>query len=315
MMTAQAHAKCGFLISTYGIETWVASLVVRLLCADWDVGTGPLEKSNQPYSHVLGTRAGRVLLSETRALAEMETTTSQRTTAPRASARVGAPYSAWGLSQYKYLGREYDNRALNSVDLSLSLSHLSITHSFGIIIPVLSFTHSDHIMVQTSLLFALAAFTGLMEASPIRRSTSGKRGIAFPKAFNGQQGSQFTHAFAGQQSKISWMYDWEAVIDGEPINGLEYVPLLHSNQQWCTEGWTQNVANARAKYNVQSVLSFNEPDQVGYVIPSSPSYDSTSTNYLPVAEALLSPSTKPSPHTSNTCSPSPHKASPSVLPP
>jgi hypothetical protein len=38
MMTAQAHAKCGCLISTYGIETWVASLVVRLLCADWDVG-------------------------------------------------------------------------------------------------------------------------------------------------------------------------------------------------------------------------------------------------------------------------------------
>jgi hypothetical protein len=71
-MTAQAHAKCGCLISTYGIETWVARLVVRLLCADWDVGTGPLEKSNQPYSHVLGTRAGRVLFSETRALAEME---------------------------------------------------------------------------------------------------------------------------------------------------------------------------------------------------------------------------------------------------
>jgi hypothetical protein len=119
-------------------------------------------------------------------------------------------------------------------------------------------------MVQTSLLFALAAFTGLMEASPIRRATtSGKRGIAFPKAFNGQQGSSFTHAFAGQASKISWMYDWEAVIDGEPIQGLEYVPLLHSNQQWCTEGWTQNVANARSKYDVKSVLSFNEPDQVG----------------------------------------------------
>ncbi|EAT88503.2 hypothetical protein SNOG_04743 [Parastagonospora nodorum SN15] len=59
------------------------------------------------------------------------------------------------------------------------------------------------------------------------------------------------------------MYDWEAVIDGTLRSDLEYVPLLHSNQQWCTEGWEQNVANARAKYNVQNILSFNEPDQVG----------------------------------------------------
>lgn len=59
-----------------------------------------------------------------------------------------------------------------------------------------------------------------------RRATDGKRGIAFPKQFNGQSGSQWTHAFAGQ-SQITWMYDWEAVIDGEPIKGLEYVPLLH----------------------------------------------------------------------------------------
>lgn len=117
-------------------------------------------------------------------------------------------------------------------------------------------------MVQASLLFALAAFSGFMEASPIRRSSSGKRGLAFPKQFNGQAGSQYTHAFDGQSS-ISWMYNWEAVIDGEPIKNVEYVPLLHSNQQWCTEGWTQNVANARSKYDVKYVLSFNEPDQVG----------------------------------------------------
>jgi hypothetical protein len=117
-------------------------------------------------------------------------------------------------------------------------------------------------MVQSSLLFALAAYTGLMEASPIRRAPSGKRGLAFPKQFNGQAGSTFTQAFNGQSS-ISWMYDWEAVIDGTPMQGLEYVPLLHSNEQWCTEGWTQNVANARSKYNVKYVLSFNEPDQSG----------------------------------------------------
>jgi hypothetical protein len=77
-----------------GIETWVASLVVRLLYADWDVGTGPLEKSNQPYSHVLGQAGRFCFLKPVRAaLAEkaVEDTTSQRTTAPRASAgAVGA---------------------------------------------------------------------------------------------------------------------------------------------------------------------------------------------------------------------------------
>jgi hypothetical protein len=84
-------------------------------------------------------------------------------------------------------------------------------------------------MIQTSLLFALAAFTGLMEASPVRRGNAGnagKRGLAFPKQFNGQAGSAYTQPFAGK-SQISWMYDWEAVIDGTPAPGLEYVPLLH----------------------------------------------------------------------------------------
>jgi hypothetical protein len=52
------------------------------------------------------------------------------------------------------------------------------------------------------------------------------------------------------------------VIEGEPID-LEYVPLLHSNQEWCTQGWVDNVARAQKTYKVSHVLSFNEPDQCG----------------------------------------------------
>lgn len=116
---------------------------------------------------------------------------------------------------------------------------------------------------STSLLLALAAFTGVMDASPIRpRASSGKAGLAFPKQFNNQAGSQWTKHFAGS-SKITWMYDWEAVIDGQVGSNWEYVPLLHSNQDWCVSGWTENVANARKNYNVKNILSFNEPDQVG----------------------------------------------------
>ncbi|RMZ66705.1 TIR2 Cold shock induced [Pyrenophora seminiperda CCB06] len=101
----------------------------------------------------------------------------------------------------------------------------------------------------------------MTEASPLQARGGGKRGLAFPKQQGGTAGSQWTHAFEGT-NKITWMYDWEAVIDGQPID-LEYVPLLHSNEQWCTEGWLDNIANARKKYKVSHVLSFNEPDQVG----------------------------------------------------
>ena len=101
--------------------------------------------------------------------------------------------------------------------------------------------HSFLKMVQsTSLILALAAFTGLMNASPIkpRADGEGKRGLAFPKQFNGQAGSQWTKYFAGS-NKITWMYDWEAVIDGQGPSNLEYVPLLHSNQDWCVSGWVR----------------------------------------------------------------------------
>ncbi|KAF1830211.1 hypothetical protein BDW02DRAFT_112626 [Decorospora gaudefroyi] len=116
-------------------------------------------------------------------------------------------------------------------------------------------------MFTSTFLLTLAGLSALTEASPLQARGGGKRGLAFPKQNHGVAGSQYTHHFSGS-SKITWMYDWEAVIDGSPIN-LEYVPLLHSNQQWCTEGWFNNVANAQKQYKVSHVLSFNEPDQVG----------------------------------------------------
>jgi hypothetical protein len=116
-------------------------------------------------------------------------------------------------------------------------------------------------MYKSALLLALAGLSTFIEATPLKPRGGGKRGLAFPKQNNGVAGSQYTHAFSNAP-KVTWMYDWEAVIDGTPIN-LEYVPLLHSNQQWCTEGWFTNVANAQKQYKVSHVLSFNEPDQVG----------------------------------------------------
>jgi hypothetical protein len=115
-------------------------------------------------------------------------------------------------------------------------------------------------MLTTTFIMALAGLSTMIEASPLQARGGSKRGLAFPKQHNGVAGSQWTHKFSG--SKVSWMYDWEAVIDGTPLD-LEYVPLLHSNQQWCTEGWANNIANAKKNYKVSHVLSFNEPDQIG----------------------------------------------------
>jgi hypothetical protein len=116
-------------------------------------------------------------------------------------------------------------------------------------------------MLTSTFLLALAGLSAMTEASPLKARGGGKRGLAFPKQNNGVAGSQYTHHFSGA-SKVTWMYDWEAVIDGEAVN-LEYVPLLHSNENWCLEGWFDNVAAAQKKYKVSSILSFNEPDQVG----------------------------------------------------
>ncbi|KAF1941613.1 hypothetical protein EJ02DRAFT_194957 [Clathrospora elynae] len=116
-------------------------------------------------------------------------------------------------------------------------------------------------MLTSTFFMALAGLSTLIEASPLQPRGGGKRGLAFPKENNGVAGSQYTKYFSSS-SKVTWMYDWEAVIDGNAIN-LEYVPLLHSNEQWCTQGWFTNVANAQKNYKVSHVLSFNEPDQVG----------------------------------------------------
>jgi hypothetical protein len=116
--------------------------------------------------------------------------------------------------------------------------------------------------IKSTLFMGLAALGVFTDAAPTKRASAGKRGIAFPKQNNGVAGSQYTKLFKGHD-QITWMYDWEAVIDGTPVDGLEYVPLLHSNQDWCTTGWANNVANAKKNYKVSHVLSFNEPDQCG----------------------------------------------------
>jgi hypothetical protein len=93
-----------------------------------------------------------------------------------------------------------------------------------------------------------------------------KRGLAFAKGADnslnrGKPGADYTHLFTGY-SNITWMYDWEGVIDGSAAN-LEYVPMLHDDREIFTTGWADAVNAARIKHRTQHILSFNEPDQCG----------------------------------------------------
>jgi len=127
----------------------------------------------------------------------------------------------------------------------------------------LTFPHIPYTtnMFKSALLLTLAGLSTFTDAIPLKARGGGKRGLAFPKQNNGVAGSTYTKQFSGS-NQVTWMYDWEAVIDGQPID-VEYVPLLHSNEQWCTQGWAANFAAAQKQYKVSHVLSFNEPDQAG----------------------------------------------------
>lgn len=120
---------------------------------------------------------------------------------------------------------------------------------------------------DASVLLALLGLISIADAESVKpRNTGGKRGLAFAKGANdavnrGRPGSYYTHYFQ-DHSKITWMYDWEAVVDGDAAD-LEYVPMLHNDQQVFTGGWADAVALAQQKYGATCVLSFNEPDQCG----------------------------------------------------
>jgi hypothetical protein len=105
-----------------------------------------------------------------------------------------------------------------------------------------------------TILLGLLGLTTFISAAPVsltRRGT-GKRGLVYAKGSDG-----LTNYFSNG-SQVSWMYDWEATVN-HGSSGLEYVPMLHSNDPVFTSVFEQNVKAA----NPTHVLGFNEPDQCG----------------------------------------------------
>jgi hypothetical protein len=107
--------------------------------------------------------------------------------------------------------------------------HYTHSHSLPVLHSFLHLSLFFKMSIKSTLFLSLAALSAMTEAVPTKRASAGKRGLAFPKQNNGVAGSTYTQFFKNYD-QITWMYDWEAVIDGTPVSGLEYVPLLHSNQ-------------------------------------------------------------------------------------
>ncbi|KAH8692545.1 glycosyl hydrolase catalytic core-domain-containing protein [Phaeosphaeriaceae sp. PMI808] len=114
------------------------------------------------------------------------------------------------------------------------------------------------------LLYVLIELSLSIHARTIESPTvGGKRGLAFGKGADnpvnlGKPGALYTHYFKGY-SQITWMYDWEGIIDGQAID-LEYVPMLHDDRPVFTNAWADAVARAKQSHYTKYILSFNEPD-------------------------------------------------------
>jgi hypothetical protein len=111
----------------------------------------------------------------------------------------------------------------------------------------------------TFLSLSILAMT-VVNASPVKvaREAPGKRGLAF-------NNDAYLSKFPIDQPKFSWCYNWGPFFN--PPKGLEFVPLLHGNQEEFTKYWFGNLEKAVAGGS-KEVFSFNEPDQCGYVIPA-----------------------------------------------
>jgi hypothetical protein len=91
-------------------------------------------------------------------------------------------------------------------------------------------------------------------SAPVARAVRTKRGLPY-------NDGALTKLFHVGGGKISWMYNWDSTTFGAQ-SGLNYVPMLHSDDPDHTSRWNANL-NQAIKKGATHVFSFNEPDQCG----------------------------------------------------
>jgi hypothetical protein len=111
-------------------------------------------------------------------------------------------------------------------------------------------------MAGLTFALGLIGLASIVDAAPapIARAVGTKRGLPY-------NDGALTKLFHIGGSKISWMYNWDSTTSGAQ-SGLNYVPMLHSDDPGHTGRWNANVKQA-IKKGATDILSFNEPDQCG----------------------------------------------------
>jgi hypothetical protein len=111
-------------------------------------------------------------------------------------------------------------------------------------------------MAKSILALGLMGLASMVDAAPmpVARAVGTKRGVPY-------NDGELTKLFNVDGSKISWLYNWASTTSGEQ-SGLNYVPMLHSNDPGHTSTWNADVEQAINSGSTH-VLSFNEPDQCG----------------------------------------------------
>lgn len=87
-----------------------------------------------------------------------------------------------------------------------------------------------------------------------------KRGISYNEV-------AFVKLFDHPDSRVHWIYNWDSI--SPPYDPQrEFIPMLWSDHYDHTKRWWANVDKAaKMGDGAIHVLSFNEPDQCGYVQP------------------------------------------------
>ena len=137
-----------------------------------------------------------------------------------------------------------------------------------------SLTHTLSEADKMSLIgFLLLALIALVNAAPlitVPRNVSAQDHSMAPSAVIRKRGISYNNPsyvrlFDHQDSKAYWMYNWDSA-PGNTDRKHEYIPMLHSNRPDHTGAWNRNVGKRAQQGNGPiHVLSFNEPDQCGYV--------------------------------------------------
>ena len=121
----------------------------------------------------------------------------------------------------------------------------------------------------------------------VKRSSSGKKGLAYTKDTGSLGMAEQIAQYSG--GAVTWMYDWEGYpfingqgSDGYDVNGVEFVPMLHSSDDMFTSAWSSQNPGPQGA-SAQHALFINEPDYSGSACDANTAASLYKSTYQPGA--------------------------------